>query len=148
MITDKGIKVLEFNCRLGDPETQPILMRLENDLSDMIIACMNNTLNEVTAKWSDNFAISVVMASKGYPDKYEKGYEIKGLEKLEKEEDIKVFHSGTKFINGKIVTNGGRVLSVTAKDKTIRSSIEKFIKLLKILISKMLILEPILVLRH
>jgi phosphoribosylamine--glycine ligase len=131
MITDKGIKVLEFNCRLGDPETQPILMRLENDLSDMFIACMNNTLNEVTAKWSDNFAISVVMASKGYPDKYEKGYEIKGLEKLEKEEDIKVFHSGTKFINGKIVTNGGRVLSVTAKDKTIRSSIEKVYKAIK-----------------
>lgn len=132
MITNKGIKVLEFNCRLGDPETQPILMRLENDLSDMFIACMNNTLNEVTAKWSDDFAISVVMASKGYPNAYEKGYEIYGLDTL-KNNNIKVFHSGTKYSNGKVITNGGRVLSVTAKDKTIENAIKKVYNAIKVI---------------
>ena len=131
MITDRGIKVLEFNCRLGDPETQPILMRLESDLLDQLIKCHDGCLDLVYPTWSDAFATTVVMVSKGYPDKYEKGFEIKGLEKFEKDENIKVFHSGTKFINGKIVTDGGRVLSVTAKDRTIESSIEKVYKAIK-----------------
>lgn len=124
MITKDGPKVLEFNCRLGDPETQPILMRLENDISELIIACLNNTLNKITVNWSSDFAVSVVMVSKGYPEHYDKGYEIYGLDTL-KDNNIKVFHSGTKYINSKVITNGGRVLSVTAINNTIDSSIEE-----------------------
>ena len=125
MITNRDIKVLEFNCRLGDPETQPILMRLESDLSEILLKCHTNSLHTINPKWLSEFAVTVVMASKGYPYSYDTGFEINGLDSLNNDKDIKVFHSGTKFLNGKVITNGGRVLSVTAKSKTITSAINK-----------------------
>lgn len=125
MITNKDIKVLEFNCRLGDPETQPILMRFESDLSKIFLMCQTNSLSAINPKWSSEFAVAVVMASKGYPYNYKVGFETNGLDSLNNDKDIKVFHSGTKFSNGKIITNSGRVLSVTAKSNTIETAIKK-----------------------
>jgi phosphoribosylamine--glycine ligase len=125
MITNNGIKVLEFNCRLGDPETQPILMRMKSDFLEITHFCLENKLNKIQVEWDEKFSVTVVMASKGYPGAYERGYEIRGLELFTNNRDIKVFHSGTKLENNKIITNGGRVLSVTAKDKEIKEAIKK-----------------------
>ena len=114
MITAAGPRVLEFNVRFGDPETQPILMRLKSDLLEVMLAVCDGTLDEVTLQWDPRPAVCVVMASAGYPDNYEKGKIITGLDEAEKIGDVIVFHAGTASKNGDIVTAGGRVLGVTA----------------------------------
>jgi len=114
MITSGGPRVLEFNVRFGDPETQPILMRLQSDLLDVCLAACDGRLEEVTLKWDPRPAVCVVMASGGYPGEYEKGKLVTGLQEAEQLEDVVVFHAGTRKQNGDVVTNGGRVLGVTA----------------------------------
>ena len=122
MITKNGPMVLEFNVRFGDPETQAILPRLESDLADIMLACISGTLDKIDVKWDKRPCLSVVCASKGYPDEYEKNKEITGLEQAKKMKDVIVFHAGTKNENGKIITSGGRVLGVTGLGKDIRSA--------------------------
>lgn len=113
MLTPKGMKVIEYNARFGDPETQVVLPRLESDLMEIFEACVDGTLDKVDVKWADNGAACVVMASGGYPVSYEKGFEITGLDKAKEMDNITVFHAGTALKDGKYVTNGGRVLGVT-----------------------------------
>ncbi len=119
MITAGGPRVLEFNVRFGDPETQPILMRLKSDLLDVCEHVCDGTLDKVTLKWDSRPAVCVVMASGGYPGDYEKGRVITGIERAEELEDVVVFHAGTAVKDGELVTNGGRVLGVTALGKSI-----------------------------
>ena len=119
MFTPGGPKVLEFNVRFGDPETQPIMMRLQSDLLEVMLAVCDGTLDEVTLKWDPRPAVCVVMASGGYPDAYEKGKPITGIEQADQMQDVKVFHAGTTSENGQVVSNGGRVLGVTALSKSI-----------------------------
>ena len=119
MITAGGPRVLEFNVRFGDPETQPILMRLKSDLLEVLLAVCDGTLDQVKLEWDPRPAVCVVMASGGYPDDYQKGKKISGLEEAGKLDDVVVFHAGTKEQNGQIITNGGRVLGVTALGRTI-----------------------------
>jgi phosphoribosylamine--glycine ligase len=119
MITAGGPRVLEFNVRFGDPETQPILMRLKSDLLEVLLAVCDGTLDQVQLKWDPRPAVCVVMASGGYPDDYQKGKKITGLEEAGKLVDVVVFHAGTKEKDGQIITSGGRVLGVTALGKTI-----------------------------
>jgi phosphoribosylamine--glycine ligase len=115
MLTQVGPKVLEYNVRFGDPECQPILMRLKSDLLDILEATVDGKLDEIDPPtWDPRPAICVVMASQGYPGEYENGKEITGLEDAAGIEDVKVFHAGTKLVDGKVLTNGGRVLGVTA----------------------------------
>jgi len=114
MMTADGPKVLEFNARFGDPETQVYLPRLENDLLDLMEACVDGTLDQHEIRWSPKACVCVVMASGGYPEKYDKGIEITGLDDASAMEGVVVFHAGTKLSDGKVVTNGGRVLGVTA----------------------------------
>lgn len=115
MLTEDGPKVLEYNARFGDPETQVVLPRMENDIIDVMEACIDGTLDKVDLKFKDNAAVCVVLASEGYPLAYEKGKVISGLERFEGEDEYFCFHAGTKFDDaGNIVTNGGRVLGVTA----------------------------------
>ncbi|MBU1261129.1 MAG: phosphoribosylamine--glycine ligase [Planctomycetes bacterium] len=114
MITQGGPRVLEFNVRFGDPETQPILARLKSDLLEAMLATCDGTLDKITLEWDDRAAVCVVMASGGYPDDYEKGKVITGIEEAEAIKDVVVFHAGTAEKNGQIVTSGGRVLGVTA----------------------------------
>jgi phosphoribosylamine--glycine ligase len=117
MIADDGPKVLEFNARFGDPETQAILPRLQTDLVDILLAIVDNKLSELTVEWSDDACVGVVMASAGYPGNYKTGLPITGLDKLD--EKILVFHAGTKLgENANVYTDGGRVLTVTASGKT------------------------------
>jgi phosphoribosylamine--glycine ligase len=119
MISPDGkLRVLEFNCRLGDPETQPILMRLKSDLFGLVEHAVNGTLDQAEAQWDRRVALGVVMASAGYPDDPRKGDEISDIPKAE--EDVHVFHAGTVMRDGKVVTNGGRVLCVTALGDTVR----------------------------
>jgi len=125
MITSGGPRVLEFNVRFGDPETQPILARLKSDLLQVLLAVCNGTLDQITLEWDQRPAVCVVMASGGYPGEYEKGKKIIGLEEAQKLEDVIVFHAGTKKMNGDIVTSGGRVLGVTALGQTIRDAKER-----------------------
>ena len=119
MLTAGGPRVLEFNVRFGDPETQPILMRLKSDLLEVLLAVCNGTLDEVNLKWDPRPAVCVVMASGGYPGDYQKGKTITGLQEARKIDDVMVFHAGTRQQNGEIVTSGGRVLGVTALGRTI-----------------------------
>jgi len=114
------VKVLEYNCRFGDPETQPIMMRLESDLYDLIDSCFKGGLDKFPIEWNSDVALGVIMSSQGYPESYETGMEIKGLNSINN--NIKVFHSGTKNENDKILTNGGRVLCVTSLGKDIKQS--------------------------
>jgi phosphoribosylamine--glycine ligase len=125
MIDGENAKVLEFNARMGDPETQPILMRLETDLLAILDAIPNNQLKSVQASWDKRASVCVVMSSEGYPGNYQKGMEIKGLDAVKDMDDIMVFHAGTAFRDGKIVTDGGRVLGITSLGKTIRQAIER-----------------------
>ncbi len=125
MIGPKGINVLEFNVRMGDPETQPIMRRLKSDLVQHILDILDGKIDEVKPEWSDNWSIGVVMASKGYPGSYEKGKEITGIEEAEKDPDVVVFHAGTDIKDGKLVTAGGRVLTVTATGKNLLEAKEK-----------------------
>jgi len=119
MMTAGGPRVLEFNVRFGDPETQPILMRLKSDLLEVCLAVCERRLEEVTLEWDTRPAVCVVMASGGYPGDYEKGKEITGIEEAEKLSDVVVFHAGTAMKDGRLVTAGGRVLGVTAAGETI-----------------------------
>ncbi len=122
MLTPKGPKVIEYNARFGDPETQAVLSRLETDIFDIFNAVIDGTLENIDIKWSDNAACCVCMASGGYPASYEKGKVITGLEKVT---ESMVYHAGTKLDNGVMVTNGGRVLGVTANAKTLDEAIQK-----------------------
>lgn len=124
MLTEKGPRVLEYNVRFGDPETQPIMVRMKSDIVALFQACVNGKLDEATLEWHDEAAVCVIMASGGYPASSEKGVPIHGLDDIAAEEAI-VFHSGTAEKDGEIVTNGGRVLGVTAKDATIKGAIDK-----------------------
>ena len=122
MICDGKLSVLEFNCRFGDPETQPILMRLESDLLDMLNATAEGKLKDVKVSWKNEVSVCVVITSKGYPDAYEKGKVITGLDSLKDNRDVVVFHAGTSSDNENIVTSGGRVLGVTALGKDIQTA--------------------------
>lgn len=124
MITKEGPKVVEFNCRFGDPETQVVLPLLESDLVDIMVACVDGTLEQQDIQWSDGAAVCVVMASGGYPKSYEKGYVIQGLAEA-KDNAALVFHAGTAWKDDAIVTNGGRVLGVVAKAENVRSAVER-----------------------
>ena len=128
MIKGKDINILEFNVRFGDPECQVVLPRLDSDLVKIMLACIDGKLDKTPIKWSKKSATCVVMASGGYPGKYGKGNEIKGLLEAKKIKDSVVFHAGTNYVNGKVVTNGGRVLGVTALSDTVRGSITKAYK--------------------
>jgi len=128
ILTKEGPKVLEFNARFGDPETQVILPRLKTDLIDILNAVIEGTLHKISIEWEDNAAVCVVVASGGYPGKYQKGKVVSGLEGLEKMKDIIVFHAGTKLQDGKVITSGGRVLGITAWDKTISKAKERAYK--------------------
>ncbi|MHC4172077.1 MAG: phosphoribosylamine--glycine ligase [Planctomycetota bacterium] len=119
MITGGGPRVLEFNVRFGDPETQPILIRLKSDLLQVCLAACDGTLDQISLEWDLRPAVCVVMASGGYPGDYEKGKKITGIEEADEIQDVIVFHAGTKGKDGDIVTNGGRVLGVTALGQTI-----------------------------
>ena len=119
MLTQGGPRTLEFNVRFGDPEAQPILMRLKSDLLEVMLAVCDGRIDEVTLEWDQRPAVCVVMASGGYPGDYEKGKKITGLDEAGKLEDVVVFHAGTAEKDGEIVTAGGRVLGVTALGKTI-----------------------------
>jgi phosphoribosylamine--glycine ligase len=123
MVTNQGLKVLEYNVRFGDPECQPLLMRLKSDLLDLLEATVDGGLDEVAPpEWDPRPAVCVVMASEGYPGKYERGQPIRGLEEAAKVPDVKVFHAGTAIHNGQVVTNGGRVLDVTALGSSISAA--------------------------
>ena len=122
MIKGDSVKVVEFNCRFGDPETQVVLPLLDGDLAEIMLACATGTLDKVEVAWHDKAAVCVVMASGGYPESYEKGKEITGLAAAEEDKDVVVFHAGTKEAAGKIVTSGGRVLGVTAVDASIKAA--------------------------
>ncbi len=125
MATKDGVKVIEYNCRFGDPETQVVLPRLESDLYEIFDAIIDERLSEIDIKWRDGGAVCVVAASGGYPVKYESGFEITGIEDAEALGDITVFHAGTKAVDGKIVTAGGRVLGVTAVAESLDAAIKK-----------------------
>lgn len=123
MLTPQGPKVLEYNARFGDPETQVVLCRMKNDIMDVVDACIDGTLDQVDLEFEDNAAVCVVLASDGYPVSYKKGFEIRGLENFEGKEDYYCFHAGSKFDEqGWVVTNGGRVLGVTAKGATLKEA--------------------------
>ena len=122
MLTNTGVKVLEYNARFGDPETQVVLPRMENDIVDVFEACIDGTLDKIDLKFEDNAAVCVVLASEGYPLDYEKGKKISGLENFESKDDLYCFHAGTKKVGDDIVTNGGRVLGITAKAATLNEA--------------------------
>ncbi len=125
---DGDIKTLEFNCRMGDPETQPIFMRLKSDLLTLVLHAVNGTLDQAETEWDRRFALGVVMASANYPATPKLGDEITGLDK--QLEDAYVFHAGTKLVNGKVVTSGGRVLCVTALGETVKFAQQQAYKML------------------
>ena len=126
MLTPKGPRVLEYNARFGDPEAQVVLTRMKNDIIDVIDACIDGTLDKVDLQFEDNAAVCVILASDGYPVAYEKGFPITGLEAFDGKDDYYCFHAGTKFNDkGEIVTNGGRVLGVTATGKDLKEARSK-----------------------
>lgn len=123
MLTEDGPKVLEYNARFGDPETQVVLPRMKNDLVDLFDACIDGTLDQIDLEFEDNAAVCVVLASDGYPEHYEKGFPITGLEHFQSANGYYVFHAGSKFDSeGRVVTNGGRVLGVTATGATLKEA--------------------------
>jgi phosphoribosylamine--glycine ligase len=123
MLTPEGPRVLEYNARFGDPEAQVVLPRMKNDIIDVVDACIDGTLDEIDLQFEDNAAVCVVLASDGYPVRYDKGLEIRGLEQFDGRDGYYCFHAGTKLDeNGKFVTNGGRVLGVTAKGADLREA--------------------------
>ena len=125
MIHDGHPKVLEFNARFGDPETQPVLMRMKGDIVPILEACMKGTLSQHRIEWDQRPSVCVVIASKGYPGDYEKGKVIEGLKEISRMEGVFVFHAGTAFKDGQMVTNGGRVLGVTGLGEDIPRAIQK-----------------------
>ena len=122
MLTEKGPRVLEYNARFGDPEAQVVLPRMKNDIIEVIEACIDGTLDKVDLQFEDNAAVCVVLASDGYPVKYEKGFVINGLDNFKGKDGYYVFHAGSKKTDKGIVTNGGRVLGVTAKGKDLKKA--------------------------
>ena len=122
MLTQDGPKVLEYNCRFGDPEAQVVLPRMENDIIDVFEACIDGTLDQVDLRFAEDACVCVVLASDGYPVAYEKGKEIRGLEKFAGKNDYFCFHAGSAVKDGKIVTNGGRVLGITALGADLREA--------------------------
>lgn len=122
MLTPNGPRVLEYNARFGDPEAQVVLPRMKNDIIEVMEACIDGKLDEVDLQFEDNAAVCVVLASDGYPVAYEKGKEITGFENFKDKDGYYCFHAGTKFQDGKVVTNGGRVLGITAKGATLREA--------------------------
>ena len=122
MMTPKGVKVIEYNARFGDPETQVVLPRLKTDLVEIMEAVIDEKLDTMNIEWADNAAVCVVLASGGYPVSYKSGYEIKGLDAVE---DAYVFHAGTKAADGKMLTAGGRVLGITAVADNLDEAIKK-----------------------
>ncbi|WP_317368129.1 phosphoribosylamine--glycine ligase [uncultured Tyzzerella sp.] len=125
MLTEQGPKVIEYNARFGDPETQVVLPRLKTDLIDIINACLDKKLESINIEWEDYATSCVILASGGYPDAYEKGYEITGLEECKNLQDVFIYHAGTSFKDNKIVNNGGRVLGVMAKGENLEKALEK-----------------------
>jgi len=130
MVTNRGVKVLEYNCRFGDPETQVVLPLLKSDLADVCLDVVDGYINPDDVKWHDKAAVCVVLASDGYPNEYQTGKVINGLNKIT-EKDGYIFHSGTKTENGNIVTNGGRVLTATAYGESIKDAISNTYRLTK-----------------
>ncbi len=122
MLTEEGPKVLVYNARFGDPEAQVVLPRMKNDILEVVEACIDGTLDKVNLQFEDNAAVCVVLASEGYPVSYEKGLPISGLEEFKKHDGYYCFHAGTKLADGKLVTNGGRVLGITAKGKDLKEA--------------------------
>ena len=122
MLTEDGPKVLEYNARFGDPEAQVVLPRMKNDMVEVMEACVDGTLDQIDLQFEDNAAVCVVLASEGYPVQYEKGLPIRGLENFKEKDGYYVFHAGTKKDCGQIVTNGGRVLGVTAKGSDLKQA--------------------------
>ena len=122
MLTEDGPKVLEYNARFGDPEAQVVLVRMNNDIIDVMEACIDGKLDDVELDFEDNAAVCVVLASEGYPVKYDKGFEIKGLENFRDKDSYFCFHAGTKLKDGKVVTNGGRVLGITATGSDLKEA--------------------------
>lgn len=131
MLTPGGIKVLEYNVRLGDPEAQPVLFRMENDLVEVLQAIHGQTLDSVRLQWDSACSVCVVMASGGYPGKYPTGRPIQGVADAEAVGQVKVFHAGTRLQEGQLVTAGGRVLGVTARDRDLPSAIDRAYRALK-----------------
>ena len=131
MIDNNKAKVLEFNVRFGDPETQSIMLRLESDLFDIMYATSTQNLKDISVKWNDDTVCTLVLASEGYPGTYKKGLEIKNLDKLD--DDIIVFHAGTKIVDNKLVTNGGRVLNICAKGNNLLEARAKVYKAAEII---------------
>ncbi len=122
MLTPDGPRVLEYNARFGDPETQVVLPRMKNDIVEVFEACIDGTLDKIELEFEEDAAVCVVLASDGYPEKYEKGFVIKGLENFKDKDGYYVFHAGTKKVDGNILTNGGRVLGVTAKGADLKQA--------------------------
>lgn len=122
MLTPDGVKVLEYNARFGDPETQVVLPRMKNDIVEVFEACIDGTLDQIELEFEDNAAVCVVLASEGYPLQYEKGIPISGFENFKNRDGYYCFHAGTKFDGGETVTNGGRVLGITAKGKNLKEA--------------------------
>ena len=122
MLTEDGPRVLEYNARFGDPEAQVVLPRMKNDIIDVFEACIDGTLDKIQLDFEENAAVCVVLASDGYPEHYEKGYPIAGLDTFKGKNGYYVFHAGTKLSDDKIVTNGGRVLGVTAKGSDLKQA--------------------------
>ena len=131
MIKDNEPKLIEYNVRFGDPECQVIIPRLENDLVELLVNVKEKNLDNYTLKWKENFAITVVLAAKGYPESYETGDEIKGLDAIDNIDDVEIFHAGTKTKNNKIVTSGGRVLNINGYGKNLVDAKEKAYSLVK-----------------
>lgn len=125
MMTANGVKVIEYNARFGDPETQVVLPRLKTDLVEIMEAVIDERLDKIEIEWEDNAAVCVVLASGGYPVKYKSGYEITGLDEIAKYDDLTVFHAGTKLDGDKLVTAGGRVLGITAVAENLDAAIKR-----------------------
>ena len=122
ILTKDGPKLIEYNCRFGDPECQVLMMRLKDDLVTLLLACCDGTLDKVSARWFDDVALTVVMCARGYPGDVVKGSEIRGLEGASAMEGVEIFHAGTADKDGRIIATGGRVLNVTARGRTVREA--------------------------
>ena len=131
MLTEKGPKILEYNARFGDPETQTYMRLLDTDILDIFDACIDGTLDKLEIKWKKVFACTIVLASGGYPGNYEKGKEIFGIEEAEMQKDIVIFHAGTKIIENKLITNGGRVLGVSATGNNLEEALNSAYEAIK-----------------